>query len=63
MRMVICLRIPTIFLIVDMEDIFKLTIWNESLHEISGDNGVRVVNFATSKNLSQRYDVPTSQHS
>jgi hypothetical protein len=33
------------------EDIFKLTIWNESLHEISNDNGVRLVNFATSKNL------------
>jgi hypothetical protein len=34
------------------EDIFKLTIGNESLHEISNDNGVRVVNFATSKNLT-----------
>jgi endonuclease/exonuclease/phosphatase family metal-dependent hydrolase len=33
------------------EDIFKPTIGNESLHEISNDNGVRVVNFATSKNL------------
>jgi hypothetical protein len=31
------------------EDIFKLTIGNESSHEISNDNGVRVVNFATSK--------------
>jgi hypothetical protein len=31
--------------------IFKLTIWNESLHKISNDNGVRLVNFATSKNL------------
>jgi hypothetical protein len=31
-----------------MEDIFKLIIGNESLHEvISNDNGVRVVNFAT----------------
>jgi hypothetical protein len=36
---------------VDREDIFKLTIGNESSHEISNDNGVRVVNFATSKNL------------
>jgi hypothetical protein len=44
------------------EDIFKLTIWNESLHEISNDNGVRLVNFATSKNISQKHDVPTSQH-
>jgi hypothetical protein len=33
------------------EDIFKLTIRNESLLEIISDNGVRVVNFATSKNL------------
>jgi hypothetical protein len=33
------------------ENIFKATIGNESLHEISNDNGVRIVNFATSKNL------------
>jgi endonuclease/exonuclease/phosphatase family metal-dependent hydrolase len=33
------------------EDIFKPTIGNESLHEICNDNGARVVNFATSKNL------------
>jgi hypothetical protein len=26
------------------EDIFKPTIWNESLHEMSNDNGVRAVN-------------------
>jgi hypothetical protein len=32
------------------EDIFKPTIVNEGLHEISNDNGVRVVNFVTSKN-------------
>jgi endonuclease/exonuclease/phosphatase family metal-dependent hydrolase len=36
---------------VGREDIFKPTIWNESLHEISNDNGVRLVNFATSRNL------------
>jgi endonuclease/exonuclease/phosphatase family metal-dependent hydrolase len=36
---------------VSREDIFKPTIGNESSHEISNDNGVRVVNFATSKNL------------
>jgi hypothetical protein len=36
---------------VGREDIFKLTIGNEILHESSNDNGVRVVNFATSKNL------------
>jgi hypothetical protein len=33
------------------EGIFKPTIGNENLHEISNDNGVRAVNFATSKNL------------
>jgi hypothetical protein len=33
------------------EEIFKPTIGNESLHEISNDNGGRLVNFATSKNL------------
>ncbi|PNF22675.1 hypothetical protein B7P43_G07120 [Cryptotermes secundus] len=37
---------------VGREDIFKPTIGNESLHDISNDNGVRVVNFATSKNLT-----------
>jgi hypothetical protein len=36
---------------VGRENIFKPTIGNERLHEISNDNGVRVVNFATSKNL------------
>jgi hypothetical protein len=35
---------------VHMEDIFKLTIRNERLHGICNDNGVRVVNFATSRN-------------
>jgi hypothetical protein len=34
---------------VGREDIFKPTIWNEMLHEISNDNGVRLVNFATSR--------------
>jgi endonuclease/exonuclease/phosphatase family metal-dependent hydrolase len=36
---------------VGKEDIFNPTIGIESLHEISNDNGVRLVNFATSKNL------------
>jgi hypothetical protein len=36
---------------VGRENIFKPTIGNDSLHEISNDNVVRVVNFATSKNL------------
>jgi hypothetical protein len=34
------------------EDIFKSTIGNGSLHEISNDSGGTVVNFATSKNLT-----------
>jgi hypothetical protein len=34
---------------VGRENISKLTIGNESLHEISNDNGVREVNFATYK--------------
>jgi hypothetical protein len=35
---------------VGREDIFKLKIGKDSSHEISNDNGVRVVKFATSKN-------------
>jgi hypothetical protein len=37
---------------VSREDTFKPTVANESLHEISDDNGVRVANFATPKNLT-----------
>jgi hypothetical protein len=37
---------------VGREDIFKPTIGNESLYALNNDNGVRVVNFATSKNLT-----------
>jgi hypothetical protein len=44
---------------VGTKDIFKLTIVNESLQEISNDNGVRLVNFATSKNLRVK---STKQH-
>jgi hypothetical protein len=33
------------------DNIFKPTIGKESLHQDSNDNGVRVVNFATVKNL------------
>jgi hypothetical protein len=36
---------------VGREDIFKPTFGNESLHEINSDNGVKLVNVATSKNL------------
>jgi hypothetical protein len=38
---------------VDKKDIFKPTVGNESLHKISNDNGVRVVNFTTFKKLSK----------
>ena len=34
---------------VGRENIFKPTIGNDSLHQDSNDNGVRIVNFATSK--------------
>jgi len=36
---------------VGRENIFKLTIENESLHQDSNDDDVRIVYFATSKNL------------
>ena len=36
---------------VGRENIFKLTIGNESLHQDSNDNGVRIVNLSTSKNV------------
>jgi hypothetical protein len=44
---------------VGRENIFKPTIGNESLHEISNDNGVKVVNFATTENNRQKYRVPS----
>jgi hypothetical protein len=33
------------------ENIFKTTIGNDSVHQDCNDNGVRIVNFATLKNL------------
>jgi hypothetical protein len=36
------------------EDIFKPTSGNDSVHEIRNNNGVRLVNFPTSKNLTVR---------
>ena len=50
-------RFSIIFLLEDAnanagrENICKPTIGNESLHQESNDNGVRTVNFATSKNV------------
>jgi endonuclease/exonuclease/phosphatase family metal-dependent hydrolase len=43
---------------VGREDIFKPIIGKESLHEASNDNGVRVVNFATSKILIVKSTFP-----
>jgi hypothetical protein len=37
---------------VGREDIFKATLGKSDLHEISNHNGVRIVNFATFKNLT-----------
>jgi exonuclease III len=45
---------------VGREDIFIPTIGNESLHEISNDNGVKVVNCHIQESDCQKYNVPTS---
>jgi hypothetical protein len=45
------------------EDIFKQNIGNESLHELSTENGVRVVNFATSKTLLSKVRCFHIEHS
>jgi len=39
------------------ENTFKLIIGNESLHQDSNDNGVGIVNFATSINLVVKSEV------
>jgi hypothetical protein len=44
---------------VGREDIFKPIIGNESLHEISNDNGVRVVNLRHQKSHYHKYNIPT----
>jgi hypothetical protein len=53
-------------ILLDFNDIgkedFKSVFGNESLHKISNNIAVRVVNFAMSKNPSQKYSVTTSQH-
>jgi hypothetical protein len=43
---------------VGREDIFKPIIGNKTLHEASNDNRVRVVNFATLKNLIVKSTFP-----
>jgi hypothetical protein len=46
------------------ENIFQPTIGYESLHQESSDNGFRIVNFATSRNLVvKEHDVPTPEYS
>jgi hypothetical protein len=37
------------------EVVRELTIQNENLHEISNDNGIRLVNLATSKNSHRNF--------
>ena len=43
---------------VGRENIFKPTVGLESLHQHSNDNGVRIVTFATSKNLARSMMFP-----
>ena len=45
------------------ENIFKQTMGNESLHQDSNDNGFRIVNFATSKNLVVKSTIFPQRHS
>jgi hypothetical protein len=49
---------------VGQENILKPTIENESLHKDSNDNGVKTINFATSKNLVVKSTMfPQQKHS
>ena len=48
---------------VGRENIFKQTIGNESLHQDSNDNGLRIVNFAKSKNLVVKSTMFPHRHS
>jgi len=42
---------------------FQTTIGNDSIHQDSNDNGVRILHFAISKNLGiKEHDVPTPKH-
>ena len=45
------------------ENIFKMTIGNESLHQDSNYNGFRILNFATSKNLVVKSTIFPQRHS
>jgi len=44
------------------EDIFKPTIWNESLHHDINDKGVGIVNFSTLKNLAVKRTIFPHRH-
>jgi hypothetical protein len=44
---------------VGREDIFKPTIGNESLHEISNNNEIKAVNFVIYNSDYQKYNIPT----
>jgi hypothetical protein len=49
---------------VGRENIFKSATGNVSIHEESNDNGVRIINIATSKNVVvQEQDVSALKHS
>jgi exonuclease III len=48
---------------VGREDIFKPINVNESLHEVSNNNGIKVVHFASSKSNYEEHNIPTPQHS
>ena len=48
---------------VGRENIFKPTIGNECLHKASNVNGVRIVNFPTSKNLVVKSTMFPHRHS
>jgi hypothetical protein len=45
------------------EGIFKLTVWNESVHGANNDNSVRTVNFASSKTNFQDHNISMSKYS
>ena len=47
---------------VERDNIFKPTIGNESLHQDSNNNGVRIINFATKNSCKEHY-VPAPKHS
>jgi len=48
----------------ELENIFKQTNKNESLHQVNEDNIIKIINFATPKNLVvKRRMFPQQKHS